>query len=161
MQSPFATAVQRDGADEIDRLKINEETLLGELLMPNERASWDLLTNAAAWRTSLMPEQPTAREKDLYFKLRDDKNMQNVYVYQLVTNARPRNLFQSHPVFVQGSLAPDRAGQMAGLVYDPEVYQDTSRFIPMTYSDWDYVRHCQKPTAPRNAKRSSASAWAI
>jgi hypothetical protein len=139
VQSPFATETQRDGAEEIDRLKINEETLLGELLLPNQRASWDSLTNAAAWRTTLMPEQPTAREKDAYFKLRDDKNMQNVYVYQLVTNVRPRNPFQSHLVFVQGSLAPDRAGQMTGLVYDPAVFQDTSRFVPMTYSDWDYA----------------------
>ena len=139
VQSPFATVAQREAADEIDRLKINQKTLLGELLKPDERAAWDSLTNAAGWRTSLMPEQPTAREKDLYFKLRDDKNMQNVYVYQLVTNARPRNIFQTHLVFVQGLLVPDRTGQMAGLVYDPGVFQDTSRFVPMTYSDWDYA----------------------
>jgi hypothetical protein len=138
VQSPFATTAQRDAVEEIDRLKITQETLLGELLMPNQRASWDSLTNVAAWRTTLMPEQPTTREKDAYFKLRDDKNMQNVYVYQLVTNARPRNLFQSHLVFVQGSLVADRAGQLAGNVYDPAIFQDTLRFIPMTYSDWDY-----------------------
>jgi len=138
VQSPFATAAQRDAADEIDRLKINQETLLGELLLPDQRAFWNSLTNVAAWRTTLMPEQPTTREKDLYFKLRDDKNMQNVYLYQLVANARPRNLFQTHLVFVQGSLATDRAGQLAGLVYDPAVFQDTSHFIPMAYNDWDF-----------------------
>lgn len=138
VQSPFATTAQREGVDEIDRLKISGETLLGELLLPNNRPSWDALTNAAAWRATLMPEQPTAHEKDLYFKLRDDKNMQNVYVYNLRATVRPNNGSHSHLVFVQGAIAPDRAGQMAGLVYDPEIFNDTSRFIPTAYSDWDF-----------------------
>jgi hypothetical protein len=138
-QSPFATAAQRDGTAEIDRLKINRETLLGELLLPNERAAWASLTNVAEWRTTLMPEQPTAQEKDLYFKLRDDKNMQNVFAWQLITNARPNNPFRSHPIFVQGSMALDRGGQMAGLVYDPGDSRNALRFALQSYSDWDYA----------------------
>ncbi len=139
VQSPFASSRQRDAAAEIDRVKINSETLLGELLLPNNQPSWDLLTNAAAWRTTLMPEQPTAQEKDLYFKLRDDKNMQNVYYYQLVTNARRNNPFHTHLVFARGSITMDRGGQMAGQVYDPEVFRDTVHFAPVVYSDWDFI----------------------
>jgi cell fate (sporulation/competence/biofilm development) regulator YlbF (YheA/YmcA/DUF963 family) len=139
VQSPFATAAQRDGAAEIARLKINRETLLGELLLPNQRAAWDSLTNVAAWGTTLMPEQPTAQEKNLYFELRDDKNMQNVFAYQLIANARPNNPFRSHPILVQGSMARDRGGQMAGMVYDPGDSRNAARFVLQSYSDWDYA----------------------
>jgi hypothetical protein len=138
VQSPFATAAQRDGVVEIDRLKINRETLLGQLLLPNDPTIWDSLTNVAEWRTTLMPEQPTAPEKDLYLKLRDDKNMQSVFVYQLVTNARPNNPFHNHPIFVQGSIERDRGGAMAGLVFDPTETRDTLRFVAKRYSDWDW-----------------------
>lgn len=138
VQSPFATAAQRDGAAEIDRLKINRETLLGELLLPNDHTAWDSLTNVAAWRMTLMPEQPTAQEKDLYFKLRDDKNMQNVFVYQLVTNARPNNPFHNHIVFVQGAIERDRGGQMAGMVFDPSESNDALRFATKRFWDWDW-----------------------
>jgi hypothetical protein len=138
VQSPFAGNAQRDAAAEIDRLKINSETLLGQLLLPNDHASWDSLTNAASWRTALMPAQPTGPEKDAYFKLRDDKNLQNIYLYKLVANARQNNPAHTHLVFVQGTITMDRGGQMAGLVYDPEIYRDTVRFGHETYSDWDY-----------------------
>jgi hypothetical protein len=148
VQSPFATAAQRDGAAEIDRLKIDQPTLLGELLLPNDRASWNSLTNVAAWRTTLTPEQPTVREKDAYFKLRDDKNMQNIFVYQLVTNARPNNPYHTHFVYVKDFIARDRGGQMAGLVYDPDEFHDTSRFLPETYSDWDYAGIIKTNRAP-------------
>lgn len=147
-QLPFAGGEQKDAVDEIDHLKISTETLLGQLLLPDDRTSWDILTNAATWRMALMPEHPTAEEKDLYFKLRDDKNMRNVFIYELVTNARPRNPFQTHAVFVQGALATDRAGQMSGLVYDPAEYHDTSRFVPMTYSDWDFTTFVKSNLAP-------------
>jgi hypothetical protein len=139
VQSPFATSAQRDGAAEIDRLKINQASLLGQLLLPNNRADWDSLTNVAGWGTTLMPEQPTAQEKDAYFKLRDDKDMQNVYVYQLDANSRANNPFRSHLIFVQGPMALDRGGQMAGLVYDPSDSRDASRFAIQSYSDWDYA----------------------
>ncbi len=43
-QSPFATDAQRDAVAEIERLNINEPTLLGELLLPNAREVWDSLT---------------------------------------------------------------------------------------------------------------------
>jgi hypothetical protein len=138
VQSPFASATQRDSVTEIDRLKINRETLLGELLLPNNPTLWSSLTNVTEWRTTLMPEQPTVQEKDLYLKLRDDKNMQNVFVYQLITNARPNNPFKDHPVFVQGSIERDRGGAMAGMVFDPSATRDLLRFAPKRYSDWDW-----------------------
>ena len=137
-QSPFASAAQRDAAAEIDRLKINSETLLGELLLPGDHSFWDSLTNVSAWHTALMPEQPTPQEKDAYFKLRDDKNMQNVYLYRLVATYRPNNPNHTHMVFARGLITMDRGGQMAGTVYDPETYHDTVRFVPQIYSDWDY-----------------------
>ncbi|HZM05401.1 MAG TPA: hypothetical protein VFC44_20575 [Candidatus Saccharimonadales bacterium] len=139
VQSPFATAAQRDAVAEIDRLKINKTALLGELLLPDNHEVWDSLTNVAGWGANLFPEQPTAQEKDAYFKLRDDKNMQNVYVYQLNANPRANNPFRSHLIFVQGSTALDRGGQMAGVVYDPGDSRDAARFALQSYSDWDYA----------------------
>ncbi|HEX3716799.1 MAG TPA: hypothetical protein VH595_02425 [Verrucomicrobiae bacterium] len=139
-QLPFATDAQRDAASEIGRLKINEAALLGELLLPNDKEFWGSLTNPASWRPTFMPGQPTDAEKAAYLKLRDDKNMQSVYAYELTTNARPGNPFQSHPVFAQGLITPDRAGQESGLVYDPTERRGPVQFTPQTYSDWDYVR---------------------
>jgi hypothetical protein len=139
-ESPFATAPQHDAVAEITRLRINEASLLGELLLPDDKEAWDSLTNSAAWRAALMPAQPTAQEKEAYLKLRDDKNMQDIYAYQLVTNSRFGNPFQSHPVFAQGLITPDRAGQEAGLIYDPAERRDGVHFIAQTYSDWDYVK---------------------
>lgn len=143
VQSPFASAAQRNGATEIDRLKISRASLLGNLLLPHSPDAWVCLTNVstnvAEWRPSLMPEQPTAEEKELYAKLADDPNMKNVFAYQLVTNARPNNTFRNHYIFVRGSLAPDRSGQMTGLVYDPsEDLGNVAHFKVQGYSDWDY-----------------------
>ena len=149
VESPFATAAQRDGAEEIDRLKISRGNLLGELLLPADRDAWNALTNTGAWRTTLMPEQPTALEKDLYFQLRDDKNMQNVYLYQLVTNARPHNTVPIPSWFAcKVRWPPIGAGQMTGPVYDPRRFHDTSRFVPQTYSDWDYSSIIKTNRAP-------------
>jgi hypothetical protein len=108
------------------------------VLLPNDRMDWDSLTNLAAWRAAIMPEEPTAQEKDVYFTLRDDKNMQNVNAYQLVANSRANNPFQSHPIFVQGSITNDRIGHKAGLVYDPVGSRDTPHFVQQSYDDWDY-----------------------
>jgi hypothetical protein len=87
-----------------------------------------------------MPEQPTAEEKTAYLNLRDDKNMQGVYAFQLTTNARPGNPYQSHAVFAQGLITPDRAGQESGLIYDPTENRGSVEFTAQTYSDWDYVK---------------------
>lgn len=138
VQSPFASDAQRQAAAEIDRMKINESTLLGELLMPDNRDKWDTLTKASSWRSTFMPEQPTAAEKNTYFNLRDDKSMQNVYVYNLTANTRTNNPNRSHSIFVQGTLSRDRAGDMTGAVFDPQQYQDSARFVPVTYDEWDY-----------------------
>jgi hypothetical protein len=139
-ESPFAAAAQRDAAAEISRLRINDATLLGELLLPDDKDAWDSLTNTASWPPAFMPGQPSAQEKEAYLKLRDDKNMQDVYAYQLATNSRPGNPFQTHPVFAQGLITPDRAGQESGLIYDPTERRNALHFTPQTYSDWDYVK---------------------
>jgi hypothetical protein len=139
-ESPFAAPAQRDAAAEISSFRINEPTLLGELLLPDDKDAWASLTNSASWPQTSMPAQPSAEEKEAYLKLRDDKNMQDIYAYQLVTNARPGNPFQSHPVFARGLIAPDRAGQESGLIFDPTERRDEAHFIPVAYSDWDYVK---------------------
>jgi len=139
VQSPFASTMQREGAADIDHLKISETTLLGELLLPNDHADWDSLTNVAAWRTTLMPEQPTVQEKDACINLRDDKNMKEVYFYDLIASNRPNNPFRNHKILVQGSMTLDGTGHMAGLVYDPDDSRDTARFALQHYNDYDYA----------------------
>lgn len=139
-QSPYATPAQTDAARQIAALKINQTVLLGELLLPKDKDAWDSLTNTASWRPAFMPEQPTAEEKSAYLKLRDDKNMQDVYAYELSTNARPGNPCQSHPVFAQGLITPDRGGQESGLIYDPTQRRGPAHFAQETYSDWDYLK---------------------
>ena len=138
VQSPFASTAQRDGAAEIDRLKLSEASLLGELLLPDDHGAWDTLTNSSAWGTTFMPVQPTTAEKSAYFVLRDDKNMQNVYIYELVTNARPNNSYHTHKVYVQGVLSRARDGDTAGAVFDPDEFRDSAHFLPISYSDYDY-----------------------
>jgi len=140
VQSPFATATQKSDVDKIKSLPINQETLLGQLLLPNDRPAWDSLTNVTGWSASLMPEQPTSQEKDLYFKLRDDKNVRDVNAYELITNARPNNPYRTHPVFVQGAIVFDNGGSEAGMVHDPALYRDTLHFAHTSYNDWDYSR---------------------
>jgi hypothetical protein len=138
--SPFATLAQKNAVQGIDILHLNQETLLGQLLLSNNQAAWSTLTNVTGWSASLMPEQPTSAEKDLYFKLRDDKNVRDVYAYDLITNARPGNPFHSHAVFVQGAMAPDNGGQEAGMVHDPTLFRDMLHFVHTSYSDWDYIK---------------------
>jgi hypothetical protein len=138
--SPFATSAQKNAATKIDLLHLNQETLLGQLLLPSHQEAWPMLTNVTSWSASLMPEQPTSAEKDLYFKLRDDKNVRDVYAYDLITNVRPGNPFQTHTVFVQGAMAPDNGGQESGMVHDPTLFRDILHFAHTSYSDWDYIK---------------------
>ena len=138
--SPFATVAQKTAVEGIKSLPIDQETLLGQLLLPNDRPAWDSLTNVTGWSASLMPEQPTSQEKDLYFKLRDDKNVRDVNAYELITNARPNNPYRSHPIFVQGSIALDSSGLESGMVHDPALYRDSLHFVHTGYSDWDYIK---------------------
>jgi hypothetical protein len=137
-ESPFATG-QRDAVAETSRLRINEPTLLGELLLPDDKGAWDSLTNTASWRLDFMPQQPSDQEKEAYLKLRDDKNMQDIYAYQLSANSRPQNPHQSHPVFAQGLITRDRAGEQSGLIYDPVERHAPLHFVQEEYSDWDYT----------------------
>jgi len=138
--SPFATLAQREAVEGIARLQISQEGLLGQLLLPGNRPAWHILTNVTGWSASLMPEQPTSQEKDLYFKLRDDKNVRDVYAYELITNGRPGNPYQSHPIFVQGAMAPNKAGDESGMVHDPALFQDSLHFVQTAYSDWNYIK---------------------
>jgi hypothetical protein len=138
-QSRFASAAQRDAAAEMDRLNLDMASFLGELLLPNDRARWGSLTNAAAWRTNFMPETPADLEKTLYFKLRDDKYVQNVYAYHLVAFPRTNNPLHSHNIFVQGSMTSDRkTGRTTGLVYDPSLSANSLNFVQTTYDDLSY-----------------------
>ena len=121
-------------------LQISQEMLPGQLLLPNDRSNWNTLTNVTGWSASLMPEQPTAQEKDLYFKLRDDKNVRDVTAYELIANARSNNPYQSHSVFVQGEMARDRMGNEAGMIHDPAQFRDALHFAQTVYSDWDYIK---------------------
>jgi len=138
--SPFATPAQRKAVAAIARLQISQETLLGQLLLPGNHPAWPTLTNVTGWSASLMPEQPTSQEKDLYFKLRDDKNVRDVFAYELVTNSRPGNPYHSHPIFVRGDMAPNNAGDEAGMVHDPALFQDSLHFVQTAYSDWNYIK---------------------
>jgi hypothetical protein len=137
-RSPLATPAQSEAAAKVTRLHLTYATLLGQLLLPDDRSRWNSLTNAGAWSANLMPEQPTAQEKDVYFKLRDDKNLRDVNAYQLITNSRAGNPHRSHPVFVQGVMALNKAGDQTGVVYDPSEYTNTLHFSRISYSDWDY-----------------------
>ena len=87
-----------------------------------------------------MPEQPTSHEKDLYFKLRDDRNVRDVYAYELIANSRPGNPYRSHPIFVQGAVALNNAGDEAGMIDDPALSQDSLHFVSTSYSDWNYIK---------------------
>jgi len=138
-QSPFASAAQRDAAAEIVRLSLDQATLLGELLLPNDRARWGSLANPAVWRTNLMPETPTDREKNVYFELRDDKYMQNINAYDLVAFPRANNPYHSHIVFVQGSMTYERRnGYTTGMVYDPDTSPNALNFAPQSYNELNY-----------------------
>jgi hypothetical protein len=141
--SPFASAAQRDRAAAIDLLKIDQARFLGGLLLPNAPTEWSSLTNTNpdAWPKSLMPETPTKEDKDVYFKLQKDTNMQNVFSYQLVANPRANNSNKTHIVYVQGALTPNPVGRKEGMVYDPTDPlnpPDILWFIKREYNNWDY-----------------------
>ena len=119
--SPFASDAQRAGAAGISRLKLDKAAFLGELLLPNDDpANWHSLTNPAAWRTNFMPEAPTReQEKHICFELlRDDKNMQNIYAWSLISNSAYQPV-QTNLIFSQG-IINDTNGHFIGLVYDDE-----------------------------------------
>ena len=147
-RSPFADSVLRDGAAEIQRLKLDQAAFLGELLLPNDRTNWSSLTNLAGWRTALMPETPTDQEKTLYFKLRDDKNMQNVFAYELVAFPRTNNPYRSHVVFAQGPIVAERNGHRTGSVYDPSASPNTPNFVQQSYDDFYYSEVSQRFKLP-------------
>ena len=148
-RSPFASTAQRDRAAMIGSLKIDYAKFLGGLLLPNAPTEWSCLTNTNpdAWPKTLMPETPTEEDKDVYFKLQRDTNMQNVFSYKLVANPRPNNPCKSHIVYAYHELSPNSVGHKAGMVYDPTDPSnppDTLRFIPREYDGWDYSEVIKK-----------------
>jgi hypothetical protein len=144
--SPFASTAQRDGAAEIDRLKVDLSTFLGEVLLPKDRMAWDSLTNLDAWRTNLMPEKATDEENQVYINLRDDKNMRDIYSYQLIAFRGRVN--QSHRVFVQGSITGDPSGRQGGLVYDPSASPIILRFSQQYYDAYNWADIQKGPRLP-------------
>ena len=121
-QSPFASAEEREAAAELGRL---------------QPQVWAVLTNLATVE-KFRPEQPSEAEKEAYFGLRDDPNIQSVSVLMLTRKDRPDNPHQTHPVFLRGALGEDRSGKKAGLIYDPAKSPNGLRFEQQKIDLWDY-----------------------
>jgi hypothetical protein len=66
--------------------------------------------------------------------------VRDVSAYRLETNSRAGNPHRSHPVFVQGAMALDKAGEQTGVVYDPSEYTNRLHFARVSYNDWDYLK---------------------
>jgi hypothetical protein len=139
-QSPFALPDEVEAVKENARLKICQDSLLGPLLMPSQAPAWDSLTNLAAGDPPLKPEQSSAQEKDAYLRLRDDKNLQDVYFYYLTKHPRPDNPLESHAVLAQGKVQNDRYGRNAGRIYDPKKSPSNLRFEQQSIDSWDYIK---------------------
>jgi hypothetical protein len=138
-RSPLASPSQRACIEEIDRLGLTQNMLLGQLLLPSQPEAWSLLTNLTATPPAFRPETPTDAEKEAYLKLRDDPNMHDVFAYWLTANAgRNDNPYQSHAIFTRGSLTTNKLFQSVGLIYDWQKFPDKLRFEPQTISTYDY-----------------------
>ena len=139
-QSPFASPEEVEAAKEITRLNLSQNSLLGPLLMPGYPSVWDSITNLPAADPSLKPEQPSAQERDAYLRLRDDKNLQDVYFYYLTKHPHPGNPAESHAVLTLGKLQLDRVGRNTGRIYDPQKSPGNLRFESQSIDSWDYVK---------------------
>ena len=120
-------------------LKHSPAELLGELLLPDQPQFWDSLATAAAARSAFRPDQPSAEEKDAYFKLGNDKNIQKVYWYELKKRLRSDNLLETHMVVAEGLLTTNRYGRKTGMVYDPKKYPGDLTLEQQAFDDWDYT----------------------
>lgn len=141
-QSPLASAQERGCAAAFQSLKVDEGSVLGGLLLPGQPQAWAGLTNPAV-APPFRPAEPTAQEKELCLRLRDDRNLQDVYWYWLTNTAsNPNNRGKSKLVLVQGELSTDRAGVKSGNIYDPEESRDSLHFDlqKLASYEWDYNR---------------------
>ena len=142
-QSPLVSVRDRSCIEELHRLGADENTLLGGLLFPTQPQAWGALTNSAA-PPLFRPDEPTEHEKAACLRLRDDRNMQDVYMYSLTNNPNNTNNFgKGKPILSQGALAQNRAGKKYGTIYDPKNSPDVLRFVDNQIIDnweWDYNR---------------------
>jgi len=143
-QSPFASPAEVEGVRDNLQLKTGPETLLGTLLRPGQvpawAPAWDSLTNPAAADSPLRPEQCLPAEKEAYLRLRDDKNLQDVYFYFLTKHPHQGNPLESHPILAQGKLQKDRFGLDAGRIYDPRKSPGALRFQQQSIETYDYIK---------------------
>ena len=141
-KSLLASAKERACAAAWQNQSVDEGSLLGGLLLPGQPQAWAALTNSAI-APPFRPAEPTAQEKDACLRLRDDRNVQDVYWYWLTNTAsNPNNRGKSKLVLVQGDLSTDRAGIKSGNIYDPEGSRDALRFDlqKLASYEWDYNR---------------------
>lgn len=138
-RSSLVTSDQGEMLRRVRALKARPAEVLGALLLPGQSQAWGSLENMASAQTTFMPDQPSSQEKEDFFKLRDDRNIQEVYAYSLEKRDRPDNNAQPHNIFTRGKLGQDRYGGPAGLVYDPIKFPDNLRFEQASVSTWDYT----------------------
>lgn len=137
--SPFAGESVKTEVAKVGGFNISMQSLLGQLLLPNDPTNWSTLTNASDWNMSLMPEGTTDAEKDFYFKLRDDPNAININLYKLEADPHPGNRNMTHNVYVRGTIDKQQnGGDFAGTVYDPAVDPHALRFVSRSYSTYDF-----------------------
>jgi len=130
---------QKEAVDKASRLKARPADLLGALLLPAQPQNWESLATLANARPLFRPDHPSDAEKEAYFKLRDDKNIQEVYAYHLEKRNRPDNALESHNILTQGRLVRNRFGLPAGTIYDPTQYFDQLYLQQKSFDDWDYT----------------------
>jgi hypothetical protein len=137
---PLATAAERDLIEVISRTQVSQPALLGGLLLPGQPGLWPSLTNLAALPERFTPDSPSPEEKAAYNRLCEDENMENIFFYRFIPNPRPDNTLRTNNVLARGDLRENRAGRLAGLIYDPRAHPDALHFERYTNSDWDYKR---------------------
>jgi hypothetical protein len=137
-QSPLAHSHERSCVEELHRLNTDEISLLGGLLLPSQPQAWAALTNAAA-PLPAHPDEPTEQEKAACLRLRDDRNMQDIYMYELTNNpSNTNNPGKRKPILSQGPLAQNRAGKKYGMIYDVKNSPDALRFEQQVIDDWEW-----------------------
>jgi len=130
---------QQNAMDMIHRLKHSPAELMGALLLPDQPQFWETLASSAGAPPTFKPDQPNEAEREAYFKLGSDKNVQEVYAYKLDRRNRSDNVNDSHVVFSQSKLTTNKFGLKTGLVYDPIKYPGDLIIERVDFDDWDYT----------------------
>ncbi len=137
--SPFASAPERTCAAEVRALNPSEASLLGGLLLPGHPAAWGAFTNPAGPPLVWRPVEPTDAEKSAYAKLRNDRNIREVYLYNLTSNPRnQQNTGNTKLILTQGKLADNRTGKKGGMIYDPKKSPSFLRFEQGVVESWEW-----------------------